>query len=375
MAVTKRQMLFVPEINPESFVFFFEKGGSGWSWSIRDYSIPGRVRTIRPTDIQESADYFFRKARYAFNAPAHDTNDVAFWNKHTRDLNQRYGLADSSQQPAMNRSAASPITSEYPAIALEKLMESPKGRKTQDMDRILNSAASEDWASWNFIQLLLLERPTTWWREMLDVAHRHNADIQLPDALPNSNPVLWRLAASPKTYQEDSRRRMLNSRNPNWVAKAASSEPVEGPSEIDITIESPDMVIFIEAKLGSDISMNTTYDPHRNQIARNIDCLLERAESKDAAFWMLVKDEDPSRAYVQLMNAYKSDAGLLARDLPHRSAEDLERICQNLTILRWSDFESIVCANCNDPYVEAVKDELRRRLMPDAGQSGIVEAA
>lgn len=241
--------------------------------------------------------------------PKYDgSSDLAFWNKHTRELNQRYGLADSSPQPEMNRSAASSSPSEYPVIGLEKLTESPKGRKTQDMDRILHSAASEDWVSWNFFQLMLQERPATWWREMLDVAHQHNADVHLPEALANSNPVLWRLAASPETYQEDSRRRMLNSRNPNWVAKAANSESVEGPSEIDITIESPDMVIFIEAKLGSDISMNTTYDPHRNQIARNIDCLLERAESKDAAFWILVKDEDPSRAYASMPSWLRSRA-------------------------------------------------------------------
>jgi len=355
--------------------FFFEKGGSGWSWSIRDYSIPGRVRTVRPTDLQQPADYFVRKARYAFNAPAHDTNDLAFWNKHTRELNQRHGLTDSLQQSDMNCRAQSPSLSEYPIIALEKLMETPKGRKTQDMDRILHSGASEDWVTWNFFQLMLREWPTTWWREMLEVAHRHNPYVHLPEASEISNPVLWRLAASPEVYQEDSRRRMLNSRNPNWVAKAASSEPVEGPSEIDITIESSDMLIFIEAKLGSDISMNTTYDPHRNQIARNIDCLLECAGSRSAAFWMLVKDEDPARAYVQLMEAYRRDPGLLARDLSHRNPEALQSICQNLTILRWSDFERIVAADDSDPYVKAVKVELRRRIMPDAGQAGIVEAA
>jgi hypothetical protein len=155
---------------------------------------------------------------------------------------------------------------------------------------------------------------------------------------------------------------MLSSRNPMWAARAASSESVEGPTEVDATIETEGSLIFIEAKLGSDISVNTTYDPHRNQIARNIDCLIEKAGQKTPAFWMLVRDEDPSRAYVQLMNAYKSDPGLLAQDLPHWNREDLERICQNLTILRWSDFGELVCGVDTNPEVDAVKRELERRI-------------
>ena len=149
---------------------------------------------------------------------------------------------------------------------------------------------------------------------------------------------------------------------PIWAARATASEPVEGPTEVDVTIESDAFLIFIEAKLGSDISMNTTYDPHRNQIARNIDCLLEKAGQKTPAFWMLVRDEDPSRAYVQLVNAYRSDPGLLARDLPHRRPEHLEGICQNLTILRWNDFTELVCGIDADEQVAAVKHELGRRI-------------
>jgi len=34
MAFKKRRMMFLPEVNPNSFIFFFEKGNSGTSWSI-----------------------------------------------------------------------------------------------------------------------------------------------------------------------------------------------------------------------------------------------------------------------------------------------------------------------------------------------------
>jgi hypothetical protein len=34
--VTGRYLIFVPEINANSFVFFYEKGLSGQSYSVRD---------------------------------------------------------------------------------------------------------------------------------------------------------------------------------------------------------------------------------------------------------------------------------------------------------------------------------------------------
>ena len=78
---------------------------------------------------------------------------------------------------------------------------------------------------------------------------------------------------------------------------------------------------------------------------------------------MLVRDEDPSRAYAQLMYAYKSDPNLLSRDLPHRDLNVLDRICRNLSILTWSDFKELVCGADSDPQLAAVKRELERRIL------------
>jgi hypothetical protein len=50
MAFKKRRMMFIPEVNPSLFVFFFERGNSGTSWSIRDYSIRNRVKEYGPRD-------------------------------------------------------------------------------------------------------------------------------------------------------------------------------------------------------------------------------------------------------------------------------------------------------------------------------------
>jgi hypothetical protein len=368
MAFTKRQMMFVPEVNPASFVFFFEKGNSGTSWSIRDYSIANRVKVYRPGDFQRSADYFFENARFAFNAPAHDTNDLAFWHTYTLDLNQKHVLSAANVRSVPVSVVAAPLpASSFPVLNLEKLTLLPKGRKAQDMERILHSANSEDWVTWNFFQVLERKCPTDWWKRLSEQARRRNPSLDLAiggEAIPSAS--FWALVHSPEIYLEASRRRMLVSQNPTWIARATASDPVEGPSEIDITIEQNNLLVFIEAKLGSDISMNTTYDPHRNQIIRNIDCLLDKAGHRASAFWMLVKDEDPSRAYVQLMNAYKADPDLLGRDLPHRSPESLERICRNLTTLLWSDFSAMVCGPDSDPQVAVVMRELEHRISSDA---------
>src|SRR5258708_5734579 len=45
----------------------------------------------------------------------------------------------------------------------------------------------------------------------------------------------------------------------------------EGLSEIDVVIESPRWVWFIEAKYRSDISQGTTTRPDRDQVLRNLD--------------------------------------------------------------------------------------------------------
>ena len=58
--------------------------------------------------------------------------------------------------------------------------------------------------------------------------------------------------------------------------RAGDPRPVEGDTEVDITIEGSGVLWFLEAKLHSDLSASTTYDPSRNQLARKIDVLLER---------------------------------------------------------------------------------------------------
>lgn len=371
----KRRMMFIPGLNPTSFVFFFERGNSGASWSIRDYSIRNRVKEYGPHDFPWNADDICQKADQSLDAPTHQTGDLAFWHQYTSECNARYLGGLEAVPPAVATIAPAPVSAtvrvsvvppckHFPVLNLELLQNTTKGRKAQDMDRILHSPNSEDWVTWNFFQILLKQFPSGWWGHIVSAARRRNSDLDFPfddRSLPASK--LWMSVRSPLTYETLSRARMLASDNPEWISRAQLPDPVEGSSEIDIALEHDKFVVFIEAKLGSDVSMFTSHDPQRNQIVRNIDCLLEKAGDRMPIFWLLVRDEEPLRGYVQLMNGYKSDPSLLSRDLPHRKIETLNHIAQNLTVLLWSDFRELVCSPGIDPETNAVKQELERRIV------------
>ena len=372
MAFKKRRMMFIPDVNPRSFVFFFERGTSGTSWSLRDYSIKNRVKEYGPRDFRWSADEIHQKAQHSLDAPTHHTDDLTFWHEHTNECNE-FHLGSPTNTPPVT--AAAPTATQIlpqrspllngaiPVLNLQQLLDLPKGRKSQDVDRILHSPNSEDWVTWNFFQVILHQYPNGWWGHMLGAARRRNPALTFAfdeRSLPVSK--FWTLVRSPSIYESQSRARMLASGNPGWVARANVPDPVEGSSEIDIVFEHDEFMVFVEAKLGSDISMSTSYDPQRNQIIRNIDTLIESAGDRKPLFWMLVRDEEPSRAYVHLMNNYKADPSLLMRDLPHRDPATLNAIAQNLTIVLWSDFRELVCGPGWDDESAAVKKELERRI-------------
>lgn len=371
MSFKKRRMMLIPEVNSKSFVFFFERGNSGTSWSIRDYSIRNRVKEYGPPNFRWNAEEIHQKAQHSLDAPTHSTDDLAFWHEHTQDCNRRF-LGETPPSvaaalPTKAPTAAVPATPEpskaFPVLDLPRLLNLPKGRKTQDMDRILYSPNSEDWVTWNFFQVMLRQYPSGWWGHILSGARRRKLNLSfITDDRSLPTPRFWSLVRCPSEYEMQSRGRMLASGNAAWAARAAAPDPVEGASEIDVVFDHDDYLVYAEAKLGSDVSMSTTYDPMRNQIIRNIDCLIESAGARTPIFWMLVKDEEQGRAYVQLMTAYKADPGLLIRELPHRDPDTLKRVAQNLTTLRWDDFRELVAGPGSDADMTAVKQELGRRI-------------
>jgi len=115
MSLKKRQMIYIPEVNPTSFVLFFEKGNTGLSWSIHDYSEwgqsnkkgkwneKGQYRLYNRTDYKWTAEEVREKAgKDSYDAPPTHTEEYDFWRSSTLEFNKRL--------PSTIRSAATPVT-------------------------------------------------------------------------------------------------------------------------------------------------------------------------------------------------------------------------------------------------------------------------
>jgi len=113
--MSKHWLLYVPEIEPDSFFFFFYKGDTGRSYSVRTYTSPTakpQKRTQR--DFRYTAEQIIDLARHGGSARGHDVNDSKHWWAHTKHMNDKYlggRAADSpqtiSRNPALSSSASS----------------------------------------------------------------------------------------------------------------------------------------------------------------------------------------------------------------------------------------------------------------------------
>lgn len=367
----KRQMIVLPQANPNSFVFFFEKGNMGYSWSVRDYSAPYGMTERYAQEFGCSASAVREKALFSFDAPTVPTTELSFWREYTELGNKLFLQKNLARSPVpeLSRAQKSALVLEqphFPLLNVEALRKLPKAAKRQDLDRMLSSPNSEDWVTWNFFNLLVSENPNDWHLKVLLAARNANADLQCSmDSTDTPHLEFWRKVPSPPGYEQASRARMRQSLSPALIARSSDPRPVEGDSEIDVVVSTDRHLVFVEAKLGSDISSHTTYDAARNQIVRNIDCVLESAGEREALFWMLVRDLGPGRLYTQLVKQYQEHPDLLIGLLPHRDPRIVSKICRSIAIIRWEELRGHVLegARADSDDVRAVKGELRKRLL------------
>ena len=260
-------------------------------------------------------------------------------------------------------SAAFPILDEALLLSL------PKANKAQDLERMYTSPNSEDWVTWNMMRALSRAPGSEWWPGVVAAARADAGPSERWDPLAGVPTVeLWRTVAPPPAYEAASRERMATSHDLAWQERATNPRQVEGHTEVDLVFDGDDYLVFVEAKLHSDISPGTTYDPDRNQIVRNIDCLIEQAGDREPFFWMLVHDREPAWTYVQLVDKYRRSPAELHELLPHRDLPTLEAICETLALITWSDLLPLLSGT---PDVADVAMELRRRISePVAGAEG-----
>ena len=174
----------------------------------------------------------------------------------------------------------------------------------------LRSENSEDAITWNVFRSLRQIAPDAWLPELTRRG--------LPDAgsLPSNGVAvsLWTSVDPP-------------------VAILADGD--EAPSEIDIAIEGPTWVWFIEAKYHSDIRRRTTTRQSRDQILRNIDVGSYYAGVRDFFFSLLVASPERSSVGVETVVRYRDLDTPRAQLRSHRP-DGLSNL-RAVTLLTWPD--------------------------------------
>jgi len=143
---------------------------------------------------------------------------------------------------------------------------------------------------------------------------------------------------------------------PHVLNSADGKVNLEGPTNVDAMFlnSKNGFAVIIETKVLSDISYDVTYDTIRNQIARNVDVMLEenrklcpplnKRDPEKTLFLLitpkLFRDNPSSRLYGYKMREYKTNPESLAADLPHRSC-NWEEISKRLGWLTWEDFKDV----------------------------------
>lgn len=170
---------------------------------------------------------------------------------------------------------------------------------------------------------------------------------------------------SPPSYIQWLRIHLNNRQIIPYVLDAAArnnARTLEGATHVDAMFLNltNGFAWLIEAKVLSDISYSISFDNFRNQIARNIDVMIENTSPQCAGlekrnperslFALLTplqfKDNPQSRLYGWLMSEYKSNSQALGRDLRHRENMEWSAVSRMIGWLTFEDFEEARPGSC-----------------------------
>lgn len=148
---------------------------------------------------------------------------------------------------------------------------------------------------------------------------------------------------------------------PYILDSAHNKQILEKPTIVDALLLNQEngFAAIIEAKVLSDISHSVVYDIIRNQIARNIDVMLENnnalcnplnvRDPSKTLFLMITpkifKDNPTTRFYGYKFNDYKKNTDSLANDLPHR--DNLNNLSSRLGWITWEDLKHVNNGCCS----------------------------
>lgn len=179
----------------------------------------------------------------------------------------------------------------------------------------LRSANSEDAVTWNAFRSLRQIAPYAW---LPNLWRRAFPEIVSPSDL-KAVVELWRGIPPP-------------------IGLLDSGD--EGVSEIDVIVEAPTWVWFIEAKYGGDISHGTKTRPDRDQILRNIDVGSYYAGVRDFFFSLLITSETRSPRGVGKISEY-SDLTVPRQRLGAHRPDGLQNL-KAVGVLTWATLAEVL---------------------------------
>lgn len=148
---------------------------------------------------------------------------------------------------------------------------------------------------------------------------------------------------------------------------AQAGHALEGATKVDALLIAPGtgFAVLFEAKVLADASCGIGFDVLRNQLARNIDVMLQPNPNlqnpltqrlPERTCFVLItpeifRDHPESRLYGWLMRDYQHHPAALRRDLPHRTGTDFAAVASRLGWLSWEDCNRVLPGAC--PWLPA----------------------
>lgn len=169
--------------------------------------------------------------------------------------------------------------------------------------------------------------------------------------------------SSPQVYRQAIKSRFLNNDAvahliPYVVDAGRRRTSYEGSTKVDAVFvnQRTGFSVIFEAKLTSDISCDVTFDPFRNQLARNIDVMIDGkqdsflgSDPSKRLFALLTprvfKEKPSTRYYGLLFHEYKRNPNTLQEHLSHRNPQLLVGVPDRLGWLSFEDCRDI-CPSC-----------------------------
>jgi hypothetical protein len=143
----------------------------------------------------------------------------------------------------------------------------------------------------------------------------------------------------------------------------------DGETLVDLTIETSNKLIFIEAIYKTDISKNTKHDPNRDQIIRNIDVGSWASKKRAKEFYFVLLTLKTNTYSIDKLNYYKSNPSNIIQEIGsyRKDIKDYVALCENIYVIYWdqilNSLQNIQLANKTELGLTKLIDDLNDKLI------------